>query len=174
VCVRYSIREHHAGCKQVTRASASKSPRAKLCVSVVLRAKLKINLLRRHTRRRQTTADCCKQWWYDVPASGWHALEPCCAPLPATAEVPHSYIVCKTNAYLMNAHHHHLSSEGYSHADFKLQLERELLVRAQQGGLGSEEEGGVRTRSSGGSVSRGAREERHVHASHLPRAHAEA
>jgi hypothetical protein len=48
--------------------------------------------------------------------------------------------LAETNAYLMYVHHHQLSSEGYSHADFKLQLEREWLVCAQQGGLGSEEE----------------------------------
>jgi hypothetical protein len=65
----------------------------------------------------------------------------------------------ETNAYLMYVQHHKLSSEAYSHPDFKLQIERALLERAQQRGLGSEEEGGARTRSSGGSVSRGAQEE---------------
>jgi hypothetical protein len=47
-----------------------------------------------------------------------------------------SMLACaETNAYLMYMHHHKLSSEQYSHGDFKADLERELLQRANDGVL---------------------------------------
>jgi hypothetical protein len=52
----------------------------------------------------------------------------------------------ETNAYLMYARHHKLKSEMYNHADFKLDLERALLQRAQQATQGSEVETRVETR----------------------------
>jgi hypothetical protein len=48
----------------------------------------------------------------------------------------------------MYARHHKLKSEMYNHADFKLDLERALLQRAQQATQGSEVETGVETRRS--------------------------
>jgi hypothetical protein len=40
--------------------------------------------------------------------------------------------IAETNAYLVYVNHHKLTSERYNHADFKVDLERALLHRAQQ------------------------------------------
>jgi hypothetical protein len=65
----------------------------------------------------------------------------------------------ETNAYLMYVHHHKLSSEQYNHADFKVDLGRELLQWGQDDDTVNEE-AGVHTRSSAGSVASGASAER--------------
>jgi hypothetical protein len=53
--------------------------------------------------------------------------------------------IAKTNAYLAFVKHHKLTSERYNHADFKVDLERALLRRAQQLSGDSGEEAVVRT-----------------------------
>jgi hypothetical protein len=56
--------------------------------------------------------------------------------------------IAETNAYLLYARHHKLTSEQYCHADFKADLEKELLKRAQEDAVAVEEEAGVSTRRS--------------------------
>jgi hypothetical protein len=70
-------------------------------------------------------------------------------------------------AYLMRMHHHKLSSEQHQHADFKVDLERELLQCALEDGAVSEE-AGVHTRRSGDGVASGATYTRSQHACPIP------
>jgi hypothetical protein len=62
----------------------------------------------------------------------------------------------ETNAYLMYVHHLKLTSEQYNHADFKADLEQQLLQRAGQSVSNREGEPGVQTRRSAEGVSTGA------------------
>jgi hypothetical protein len=54
--------------------------------------------------------------------------------------------IAETNAYFVYVEHHKLTSERYSHSDFKVDLKRALLHRAQQLSQDSGEEAVVRTR----------------------------
>jgi hypothetical protein len=46
--------------------------------------------------------------------------------------------IAETNADLVYVMHHKLTSERYNHADFKVDVERALLHRAQRGGCGQD------------------------------------
>jgi len=56
--------------------------------------------------------------------------------------------IAETNAYLTYVNAKKLTSDQYSHPDFKVDLVHELLQRAQQTGETAEEEGAPRTRGS--------------------------
>ena len=63
--------------------------------------------------------------------------------------------MCETNAYLMYTKHKKLTSEKYSHGDFKLDLERALIQRACALEMDVPEEAGTRARRSADSVATG-------------------
>jgi hypothetical protein len=63
--------------------------------------------------------------------------------------------IAETNAYLTYAKLKKLSSDQYSHPDFKIDLSQELLRRGQQTGQSAEEEEFPRTRSSTEGVATG-------------------
>jgi hypothetical protein len=63
--------------------------------------------------------------------------------------------LAETNAYLIYIKHHKLSSDRYNHSDFKIDLEKELLKRAQEDAADVEEDAGITTRASVASVSSG-------------------
>jgi hypothetical protein len=95
-----------------------------------------------------------------VDARNKFLVGPCSVCNVATASLPlklRLYLVAcaEASTYLMYAHHHNLSSEQYGYADFKVDLERELLQCAPEDGAVSEE-AGVRTRRSGDGVASGA------------------
>jgi hypothetical protein len=63
--------------------------------------------------------------------------------------------IAETNTYLLYVKHHELTIEKYNHADFKVDLERTLLHRAQQLSGDIEAESVVRTRLSNEGVPTG-------------------
>jgi hypothetical protein len=56
--------------------------------------------------------------------------------------------IAETIAYLLYARHHKLTSDQYSHAEFEIDLEKELLKRAHENAVDVEEEARVSTRRS--------------------------